>query len=1252
MGNRIFPAAVCILILCSLSPVHGDGNVRFEHIKKEKGLSSLSVSSIVQDQRGFLWFGTQGGLNRYDGYEFKVYKNEPFNANSLSHDLIQTLYMDKDHTLWVGTYNGLNKLNTLTGDVRRYIHDPEDQSSLSGSVVVSVLRDSRGELWVGTLEGLNRLNEETGEFTRFLHDPDNPGSLSSNTVRDIYEDSSGRLWIATYDGLNRYHREENRFSAYRADCEFTMTLGQSRNGHLWVGTWGGAGLYDFDINSKSFTPYPLPDERAYSLETNGDGSLLVGTWGGGLVELDAQSGKVTSHHTSSNEDFNLSHDIVYSLHRDRAGILWAGTNGGGINKMVAPENEFTYYGSDPDDPDSLSKGKVNAVFVDDRDNLWVGMYNGGLNRYDAEGERMVHYRAHPETPSSLSNDIVTDIFQDSEGTLWICTNGGLNRYNYEEDDFEVFHKGDPPFYLQDDIVYKIIEDVDGFIWIGTYSSGLTRYNPRTGEVSHYRSNAEDPHSVSDNLIYDFLVDKEGLLWIATNNGLNRYDEERDRFITYFHDESDLNSLTSNTIREIFEDSDGRIWIGTVSGGLLRYHREEDNFSFFMEEQGLPDNSVFGILEDFRGRLWISTSDTLAIFTPGEERFQRVDEDNGIWAEEFTRGHARDTDGRVYFGTTKGLYRIEPRDFKRNTHVPPVYLTSFEIFGKEAELEKPLTEVESLSITHKDRYIAFEFAALDYVSPEKNRYAYRLEGFDNEWIESGNRRHAGYTNLPPGEYTFRVKASNNDNVWNEEGLSVGVRVIPPPWRTGWAYAGYVTAGILFIAGLTFLFNREQRRKYERHTQEIERKRLAELEVEIKEKTKAQREMLRAKEEAERANRAKSDFIGNMSHEIRTPMNAIIGYSQLIEDEVKEPTVISFLDIIQKNGRQLLELIDELLDLSVVEAGQLKVNPSEVDVPSLMEDTAAVYVGKAKEKNVELSVSVREGTPRKVFLDEMRIRQVLYNLIGNALKFTERGYVRVEASTEKCDSLPEEEEDLPGQKEKRLEKSTEIGEGGWSRYCYRFTVEDTGIGIPEEEKKRIFDAFTQKEGQSEIYGGTGLGLAISKRLVEAMGGVLKMRSSEGIGSIFIVEFPDLPAAETVSTQTAAEETAAEETASPEIGSAGEASEKKDFGDEDSVDSKELVKFFVSGDEEDVRRALPQLEGELKDRWASISGTMFIEEWRTFARDLYSIGTENNLSGLREYAQEILDKIQDFEIEKLKELFYGYPSLLKEYKKRAGE
>ena len=1228
-------------LLFSAAPVFAEGNVRFEHILKENGLSSLSVSSIVQDERGFLWFGTQSGLNRYDGYDFKVYKKKPFDANSLSHDLIQTLYMDEDHVLWVGTYNGLNRLDTLTGEITRYLHDPDDPTSLSDSVVVSILRDKRGDLWVGTLEGLNRLDEESGDFTRYLHDPDNPESISDSTIRDIYEDPAGRLWIGTYGGLNRYDREGDRFTAYQIDPErnggrsssYVMAIDQSRAGELHIGTWGGGGLFSFDIDEKRFYSRPLPDDRSYSLNSQKEGTLLVGTWGDGLVEVDTHSGEVRRQHRSSQKSFSISHNIVYSLFRDDSGILWIGTNGGGINKMLEPENEFTYFDSDPENPDSLSEGKVNAILRDSRETLWIGTYNGGLNRYDADEKRMIHYQADRDAPHSLSNDIVTDIFEDSSGTLWVSTNDGLNRYDRKRDRFDVFHKGEPPFRLKDNIVYMLEEDEEGQLWIGTYSAGVTRYDPKTGEAAHYSYDPADPHSLSDNLVYDLLVDSDGTLWVGTNNGLNRYDKEIDGFQRFYHEEDDRSSLTSNTIRELYEDSRGTLWVGTISGGLLRYEESEAGFDYYMGEQGLPDNNVYGILEDYRGRLWISSTDSLTIFSPEEEHFQVVDEDNGIWAQEFTRGHARDGDGRLYFGTTEGVYRIVPSDFRKNMHVPPVYLTSINIFDKAMEVEKPLSELDSVSITHEDRYISFEFTALDYVSPEKNEYAYRLEGFDKEWVYSGNRRYASYTNLPPGNYTFRVKASNNDNVWNEDGRSLELRVIPPPWRTGWAYAGYGLALALLIAGVALSINREQKRRYVLQTQELERRRLSELEREVKEKTKAQRETAEAKEEAERADRAKSDFIANISHEIRTPMNAIIGYTQLIEDEVKDPALVSFVRIIQRSGRQLLALINELLDLSIVEAGKLKVHPTVVDVHALLDDTAAVYSEKAKEKEIELSMNIEKGTPRKVILDEMRIRQVLYNLIGNALKFTERGSVRVTVSAQ--------ENEGSVYRDARTHR----------RYHYRFSIRDTGIGIPEEQQVRIFEAFTQREGQSARYGGTGLGLAISKRLVEAMGGELQLESREGGGSTFTVDFPSLPVDQRSDESTSSEGLAGvgmqggEKVEAQETNEAQETAEGPEYRAEEHIP----FEFDFSGETADIRNALVVLEGELKERWLRIAGAVFIEEWGHFAEKLYSVGEEYRLSGLRRYAQMILDNVRDFHIQELKELVGSYPALVLQYRRR---
>ena len=839
------------------------GNIFFERVDKDDGLSNRSVSSIVQDGRGFLWFGTQSGLNRYDGYDFQVYKKEPFNRNSLSHDLIQTLYMEDGRVLWIGTYQGLNRLDLATEEFQYYGHNPDEPKSLSNNVVVSILKDSAGNLWVGTLDGLNRLDRETNSFVHYFHDPDDPNSPTNDTIRALYEDSRGRVWAGTYGGLLLYRPESDDFIRYSHDLEDpdgiasdnVMAIADDEEGYLWLATWGGGGLSRFDPRTGRAVNYELPDTRSYSLSVEENGLVYVGSWGGGLIGFDRSDRSIRQFTRSQGSETGLNHDIVYSLHRDNSGVLWIGTNGGGINKMKEPDNNFRYWSNDTEDPNSLSPGKVNAVYKDSQGYLWVGTYNGGLNRIDEQSGEFRRYRHDPDQVGSLSNDIVTRIFEDSRENLWVVTNDGLDRYNRRIDGFERWFGPEDGISLPDQIVYAITEDLDGSLWIGTYSEGLMRYFPDERRAEYYSNQEGVSSSLSDNLVYDIFLDSWGELWVGTNKGLNRFDREKKEFVRYLHDPDDPNSLSSDTVRRLFEDAQGRLWLATVSGGLNRYRRESDNFVHYMQDDGLPANTIYGILEDNRGRLWISTMDNLTIFDPQSDHFLTVDEDNGIWAQEFAPGHYGDRDSNVlYFGTNDGLYRILPGDFSQNSHIPPVCITSFKVFDEEVEFPEALYRIEEFEVDFQDKFIAFEFAALDFVSPEKNQYAYRLEGFDEDWIYSGNRRYASYTNLAPGEYVFRVKASNNDGIWNNEGRSVKLRVIPPFWRTTAAYLLYTVAILTLLYLGVREYGRRQRTTFEQQTRELERRRLAELEEEVEERRRVEAQLIRAKELAEEANRS--------------------------------------------------------------------------------------------------------------------------------------------------------------------------------------------------------------------------------------------------------------------------------------------------------------------------------------------------------------------------------------------------------------
>ena len=1232
-----FSAAVLLNVLAAVSAEQ----MRFEHLSKEDGLSSLAVSSIVQDSRGFLWFGTQSGLNRYDGYEFEIYRKKPFDRNSPSHDLVQTMYLEKEKgILWIGTYQGLNRYDIEEQQFTRYVHEAGNEKSLSDNVVTSIIRDSRGILWVGTLDGLNRFHEESGTFTRYEADPEDPGSISNNSIRSVREDSKGRLWIGTYGGLNRYHREEERFTAYRHEegnpetlsSDVVMTIRQRKPGYLWVGTWGDSGLSRFDIESGTFQRYELPDGRTYTLNVQDERVVRIGSWGGGLIVLDPVTGEISQYTSSSNDRHSLSNNIVYSIHEDRSGILWIGTNGGGVDKLQEPENEFTYYSSDPEEPGSIAEGEVNAVYIDSRDTLWAGTYNGGLNRYDPEDERWIHYRADPDDPRSISNDIISCIYEDNEGNLWIGTNDGLNLYNRSSDDFTVYNKGEGENTLNDHIIYDVINGPEGDLWIGTYNAGLTRWDRDTGTMEHYPADSEDPDSISDNLVYDLLLDSHGVLWAATNNGLNKWVPEEERFVSYYHEEEDPATLASDNVRHIFESSDGTLWLGTVSGGLNRFNREEKTFTHYMEQDGLPSNTVYSMQEDEAGKLWISTLDRLVVFNRDSGHFQTIDEDNGIWAEEFSTGSYRAEDGTLYLGTAEGLYEIKPGDFSRNTYVPPVHLTSFRIFDEEVDFGKSITEVKKISLEHTENFFSFTFAALDYTNPEKNRYAYKLEGFDKEWINSGNRRYASYTNLPPGEYTFRVRGSNNDNIWNEEGTSMKIEVVPPFWRTLPAYIVYGAVALLMVYMVIRQFIARQRRAYARKTQELERQRLALLEQEVAERERVQQKILAAKQEAEKASRAKSDFIANISHELRTPLNAILGYAQVLRNSVQGASLRETLQSLERSGKQLLALINELLDISAAEAGKLKLYYGPVNPRTLLSDIEAVYRPTTREKGVEFSVAADEEVPEKVVSDAMRLRQILFNLVGNAVKFTHSGFIHVRIT-----SAPAADERSPDNP---------------ARVALSIEVKDTGMGISEEERQRVFEAFTQQDGQSGEYGGTGLGLTITRRLVEALGGSIEMESEKGEGSRFLVHFPALELYERQSSGEVPEYTEG-------AAAAREAKPGDTTGEEAAEEAAEAEEFERLGfaDEEYVPKkersdeVLELLKGPLYERWEEISGAFFVDEWREFARELIERGESFGVRALTRYGEMLQESLESFQLSRFKELAKHFPRIVEEIHRRNG-
>lgn len=786
-------------------------DLRFEQLTRDDGLTNSSVSSMLQDRWGFMWFGTQGGLHRWDGYSFTVYGYEPFSENCLSHNLIQTMHLDPNgEVIWIGTYGGLNRFHIPSETFTVYANDPEIPSTLSNNTVVSILKDSDGWLWVGTLDGLNLMRAGEAGFTRFRHSDSDPHSISGNTIRSIYQDSSGTLWIGTTAGLNRYDRTRGTFTRVTGaeggrdgiPGPSIMSIVEDDTGVLWLGVWE-TGITAYDPRTGSVRNIPLaPDEHVYSIMIDRSGALYAATWGKGLIELDRGTSSIVRRIRYTGRDNGIAHDTVYSLFEDDSGILWIGTNGGGLSKFDPRKNTFPLYVHNPEDPRSLAKGKVSVLYEDRAGTLWAGIYNGGLDRFDRETETWTHFTADPDDPGSISDSNVTSLLEDSSGGFWIGTQTGLNLFDRKTGRFTLPYPriGDPEV-LDDQIVYALAEDRTGKIWIGTYTAGVSVLDPLTGAFRHYRSDPADPGSLADNLVYRIYVDSRGRVWIATNNGLSRYDERADSFRVYRHDNSRLTSLSGNTVRDILETSDGSIWVATIGGGVSRLDEAASRFSHYLKADGLPDNAVTGLLEDEDGTLWVSTPNGLAVFEPEENGFRALDQENGVLGREFNVGRVRSRTGTLYFGSLEGIQGITSHIEESGGYSPPVLVTEFRVFEALRKLPEPIYRTGGLTLSSRDSYFSFTFSSMDFTSPGKNRYAYRLEGFDKDWIYPGTRNYAAYTNIPPGNYVFRVRGTNSDNAWSDREARIEIRILPPAWQTWWAYLLYAAAviGVLYIAG---------------------------------------------------------------------------------------------------------------------------------------------------------------------------------------------------------------------------------------------------------------------------------------------------------------------------------------------------------------------------------------------------------------------------------------------------------------------
>ena len=829
--------------------------IMFNHISLEQGLSQTTVFCIYPGSRGFIWIGTESGLNRYDGFDFKVYTHYPFDNQSLSNNTILSIYEDQDGSLWIGTNEGgLNIYDRNTDKFTQYHHDPKDENSLSGSKVFACFRDKNGDMWVGTSAGLDKVIIEEGsgskssgryegfKFSHYKNDPGNPKSLSHNRVRAILQDSDGTLWFGTQGGgLNKLEKdagsgegsEFKRFVHDENDPESisdndVLYLLQDYAGEIWVATFGG-GVNRLIPSAGTFVRYLHDDEDEKSISHNvvltihaeKNGTVWFGTYGGGMnklvrpdmTSLTTANFSFVHYRNDPQDEYSLSNNNVGTITSDKNGILWVGTFGGAINRFDSRSSKFSHYKQSAQNTNSLSAKGVGAIYEDSKGNLWVGTTGGGLNLVDREENKFTHWKSDKNNPSALQHNGISCIIEDNEGTLWIGTSaGGLAKMSDDMKSFKIYmHDPMDTTTLPHNVVRALCIDKDGDLWVGTHGGGLSMMDRQTGKFRHYKQDPDNPHSLYRNRVRAIVVDKEGYLWVG-NDALSRFDKRTGEFVHYAHDRDDRNSLSDNSVRSILIDKKGKLWIGTLRGGLNRFDKRSKKFTHWRAIDGLPNDVVYGVLEDAGGYIWVSTVKGISKFDVDANTFKNFDISDGLQSNEFSSGaYFKSKSGEMFLGGINGFNAFYPDSIQSNLTPPDIAITGFQVFNKEVmidpggstPLKKYIIEADSIILSYEEYIFSFDFAALHFSNAKKNQYAYKMVTLDEAesstrrqggWQYVGTRRYANFYNLDPGEYIFSVKGANSDGTWNEEGKSIYLTIVPPFWRTQWFYLFWILVGV--------------------------------------------------------------------------------------------------------------------------------------------------------------------------------------------------------------------------------------------------------------------------------------------------------------------------------------------------------------------------------------------------------------------------------------------------------------------------
>lgn len=1080
--SRLF-RLICLWMMCvgAFSASSQDIANTFRKLSINDGLSQNTVYAILQDSKGFMWFGTKDGLNRYDGKHFKIYQNNPRDSTTIPDNYVHKLFEDRNGFIWIGTQNaGLLQFDRKTEQFLPItLQDDIGRTGAKDVNVQSILQDQNGCIWVGTnTSGLYCLEVlGFGDIVVRKHysfSKNDPYHIDSNTILALHETADGTLWIGTTRGLSRLGKNEkspvqfaiiSKHKDAPADVldNSVSCIHEGTNGKLWLGSLSG--LVEFDMASKSYRLHPHKYEvnrygwgRVKAIQEDNRGVLWLAT-AAGLLTFDRKSESFNYFTNEQENSASISFNIITCLEKDLSGLMWIGTAGMGINIFNPRFDQFQKYAGAPIPKSRTTGFSVYSILEENDSIVWIGCEV--LYRWNKKSGVLRSYERSSKELLQFGNTPVCAMTKDSAGMLWFASTEGLFARNPLDGSTKLFQsRADRKDGLPEKKVLNFVQDRQGSTWAisSKHVSRLTNFEPGVFETFRIDStDAEPTHS-----FMPALIDEADIMWIGSEQGLRKIHIKQGTNKLFTHDRNDLNSLSNNAVKSLCQDpfNPNYIWIGTLGGGLNRFDKTEETFKVYNEVDGLPNNVVYGILPDPNGTIWLSTNQGISRFDPTQESFTNYDEKDNLQSNEFNTGaYFKSPAGELYFGGIKGLNHFYPDSIIKNTTPPPVALTKLWIHNievKHKERESPLNHdisaTELLYLAHDQNSIVIEFAALEFSAPDKNEFAYKLENFDTDWVAAGKSNRATFTNLSPGTYLFRVKAANNDGVWNETGATLKVVVASPWWSTWWAICVYA---LILLLVLYLIRNYEINRIRTRNQLKLE---------------KVETETLR------KIDMLKTKFFDNISHEFRTPLTLILGQleSMRLQSRSDEQTA-SKIQMAEANAQQLLALINQLMDISKIESDNAQVNLKVGDISAFLSLMCRSFEEMASAKGVNLSFHSRIAHVN-VWFDEEKLRKIVSNLISNAIKFTpESGNVDIALHILSNDTI-------------------------------QICVKDSGIGIPKAQIPFIFDRFYQvDQSHSRAYRGTGIGLALVKELVELLNGNITVSSIKGVGTEFTVVLP---------------------------------------------------------------------------------------------------------------------------------------------------